>query len=165
MRSGRRPVGVGCGGGGLNRFDPKTETFRATSTTPPGQPEQQRSLVHSPWLIGRDVDRHQRRPSSFLDPRAERFTVYRRKDGLSGDRINTILEDDLGQLWLGTADGGITRFDPGTGATKAYDASDGLQGNQFLNSSACKSRTGALLFGGENGFNIIDPAHIATSNT
>ncbi|WP_300449235.1 hybrid sensor histidine kinase/response regulator [Accumulibacter sp.] len=155
---------LGLWGGGLNRFDPKTEKFRRYENDPRHPASLSNNEV---WFIhlGASGDAWVGTSGGLnrFDPRTERFSVYRRKDGLSGDRINTILEDDRGQLWLGTADGGITRFDPATGATKAYDASDGLQGNQFLNSSAYKSRTGMLLFGGENGFNVIDPTNIPTN--
>ncbi|MBL8399062.1 MAG: response regulator [Candidatus Accumulibacter sp.] len=155
---------LGLWGGGLNRFDPKTETFRRHENDPRDPASLSNNEV---WFIhlGSTGEAWVGTSGGLnrFDPRTERFTAYRRKDGLSSDRINTILEDDRGKLWLGTADGGIIRFDPGTGATQTYDASDGLQSNQFLNSSAYKSRTGALLFGGENGFNIIDPAHIATN--
>ena len=156
---------LGLWGGGLNRFDPTTGTFRRYENDP-GNPA---SLSNNEvWFIhlGSTGEAWVGTSGGLnrFDPRAERFTVYRRKDGLASDRINTILEDNRGRLWLGTADGGITRFDPANGATTTYDGSDGLQGNQFLNSSAYKSRRGLLMFGGENGFNVIDPENIATND-
>src|SRR5690606_21929892 len=37
---------------------------------------------------------------------------------------------------------------------------DGLQGREFNEKSAFKTREGLLIFGGANGFNMFDPAHI-----
>lgn len=159
------PAGIlwlGHWGGGLDKFDPKTETFWHYENDPNNPASISNNEVWSIWRgstgdlwIGTSGGLNR------FDPQTATFTAYRRKDGLSSDRINTILEDDQGQLWLATAEGGITVFDPKQGVTKIFDVTDGLQSNQFLNGGpAYKSRTGALMFGGENGFNIINPANI-----
>jgi signal transduction histidine kinase/streptogramin lyase/DNA-binding response OmpR family regulator len=160
------PAGVlwlGHWGGGLDKFDPKTETFWHYKNDLTNPASLSNNEVWSIWRgstgdlwIGTSGGLNR------LDRQTEKFIAYRRKDGLSSDRINTILEDDQGQLWLGTAESGITVFDPKKGVTKTFDVTDGLQSNQFLNGGpAYKLRTGALMFGGEEGFNIINPANIS----
>ena len=70
------------------------------------------------------------------------------------------VEDDHGNLWLST-NYGLSKFNPLTGTFRNYDAEDGLQSNEFdLHSSCRKSKTGELIFGGTNGFNIFYPDSI-----
>ena len=158
-------IWLGMWGGGLNRFDPRSETFRRYRNDPNDPASLSSNEV---WFIRRAASGTLWLGTSAglnrMDEQSERFVAYRRKDGLASDRINGILDDDLGNLWLATGDAGINVFDPRNGTVKVYDTSDGLQGNQFLNESAYKSRTGALLFGGVNGLNIIDPANVPTNS-
>ena len=100
-----------------------------------------------------------------FDPTQETFTHYREKDGLANDVVYGILEDEQGDLWLST-NRGLSRFNPEKGVFKNYDATYGLQSDEFNNGAYHKSRSGEMFFGGINGFNafypeqIIDNSHI-----
>ena len=76
--------------------------------------------------------------------------------------ILRIFEDDHGNLWLSTMQDGLYRLDPSTGELEQFDDEDGLQGKRFYYGAA-KSKSGKLLFGGENGFNIFHPDSIRRS--
>jgi signal transduction histidine kinase/ligand-binding sensor domain-containing protein len=54
------------------------------------------------------------------------FTNFSKSNtkGLKSNRFNCLLEDDRGDLWIGTADGGITRYHAGEFTT--YATADGL---------------------------------------
>ncbi|MES2178393.1 MAG: two-component regulator propeller domain-containing protein [Gemmatimonadota bacterium] len=84
----------------------------------------------------------------------EHFTTA---DGLSSNFISGIAKDAREHLWIST-DQGITRFDPVTKDVTRYAATDGLQGREFNARAVLASREGTLYFGGNNGFNVIDPA-------
>jgi len=95
-----------------------------------------------------------------FDRKNEQFTHYTKKDGLSSDAVNGILEDEQGLLWLSTTNG-LSRFDPRTGSFRNYYEGDGLQSDSFLYYSAyAKSQNGELFFGGSNGFNAFYPDQI-----
>ncbi|THU34047.1 response regulator [Niastella caeni] len=93
------------------------------------------------------------------NPTTRRFTVYTMRDGLSGNIIYGITEDSKSNLWLST-NNGICRFNPITKACKKFSAADGLQSNEFSGTSALKSRSGHMYFGGVNGFNEFSPNSI-----
>ena len=82
------------------------------------------------------------------------------KDGLSGDRICGILEDESKNLWISTFNG-ITRLDTESGKMTIYDESNGLPGRQFNRFTAHK-RIGSeeLLFGTTEGMLIINPSQL-----
>jgi len=95
-----------------------------------------------------------------FDRASATFTHYREEDGgLPNNTINGILEDDQGHLWLST-NKGLSKFDSETETFRNYDVEDGLASNEFFSGSAHKNRTGELMFGGPNGFNIFDPKQI-----
>jgi ligand-binding sensor domain-containing protein/signal transduction histidine kinase len=56
------------------------------------------------------------------------FFNYSIADGLSGDQIEDITEDEFGRLYLLT-DGGVDQFDPRTNHVRHLTAKDGLAGN------------------------------------
>jgi PAS domain S-box-containing protein len=94
-----------------------------------------------------------------FDHQTETFARFTEDDGLPSNTIYAILSDDAGSLWISTA-AGLSRFDPQHGSFRNYDASDGLQGDQFTEASAYKSRDGELFFGGPNGLTAFFPEQI-----
>jgi ligand-binding sensor domain-containing protein/serine phosphatase RsbU (regulator of sigma subunit) len=85
------------------------------------------------------------------------FKNYDEKDGLANNFIYGILEDEEGNLWLST-NNGISKFNPEKETFKNYYVQDGLQGNEFNQNAFTKDyKTGRLLFGGPNGFNVFNP--------
>lgn len=116
---------IGTWGGGLNRYNPTTETF----TRYVNDPNDPNSLSDgtigsieldsngSLWIATlKGVDR--------FDPETNTFVHFRNDptdpNSLSSDAISVIFEDSQGQLWIGTGANGIegtglNRFDPATG--------------------------------------------------
>ncbi len=89
-----------------------------------------------------------------------KFRHFKMEDGLPSDFVTGILEDDHGNLWISTTNG-LSKFNPNTETFRNYDVEDGLQSNEFEELRAyCKSKTGELIFGGVNGFNIFYPDSI-----
>lgn len=82
------------------------------------------------------------------------------QDGLSNNAVLNILEDEMGNLWLGTFNG-LSKFNPSNSAFTNYYQSDGLQSNQFSYNAARKLRDGSMVLGGINGFNLFKPAEIS----
>jgi signal transduction histidine kinase/ligand-binding sensor domain-containing protein len=115
---------VGTDGGGLNRFDPTTERFiryRHDPHDPNSLSDDsvlaiQRDRKGTLWVgtFGGGLD--------MLDPRSEsepgpaRFVRYQNDlddaHSLSNDFIWSILEDQMGLLWVGTHGGGVNKRDP-----------------------------------------------------
>lgn len=94
------------------------------------------------------------------------FSVFREENGLPDNSVLSLLEDNNHNLWLSTPNGlsnvivskkknGEYNFD-----FKNYDESDGLQGKSFNENAALRTKSGELVFGGVNGFNICQPSDI-----
>ncbi len=93
-------------------------------------------------------------------PDSDSFQTFTRTDGLVDDAIKGIIPNDAdNELWLST-EGGLIRFDVGTGETIDYDIADGLQSNEFNPKSFLTTEKGEYLFGGINGLNIFDPEKV-----
>ena len=94
---------------------------------------------------------------SLFNPEMESFENFGASQGFIGKSVFSIIEDMYGLLWLGT-DQGLSRFDPIQKRFTQFSTSDGIQDNRFLPGSTIKLRSGELLFGGVNGFNLFHPA-------
>ncbi|MBS1668666.1 MAG: helix-turn-helix domain-containing protein [Bacteroidetes bacterium] len=102
-----------------------------------------------------------------FNPKTQKFQVFSMKDGLPDNTIVTILEDNAQHLWLGSPKG-LTKLsiteNKNNGALSCqfenYDETDGLQGREFNEKAAFKTKEGELIFGGANGFNIFQPENI-----
>lgn len=78
---------------------------------------------------------------------------------LSGQVLNSLLQDENGCLWAG-ANRGLIRYMPDSSRLTIYGLSDGLQAQEFNFWSCLKTSDGLLAFGGINGVNIFDPAKV-----
>lgn len=78
------------------------------------------------------------------------------RDGLPGNTVLRILEDQKGNLWLSTFNG-LCRYSPSANAFKNFSPTDGLQSSQFSFNAALKLSSGEFAFGGIKGFNIFFP--------
>jgi signal transduction histidine kinase/CheY-like chemotaxis protein/ligand-binding sensor domain-containing protein len=97
-----------------------------------------------------------------LDLITKKFRNYHTADGLPNATIYGILEDNHSELWVST-NKGLSCFDPLKGTFKNFEVSDGLQANEFRQ-SYCKSKNGALYFGGINGFNEFYPDSLKSTS-
>ncbi len=78
---------------------------------------------------------------------------------LPESNVETILEADNGDLWIGGR--GLYRFDPQKKTYLHFDVADGLQSNSFKIGAAAKDTDGTLYFGGINGISYFDPSRIS----
>ncbi|MDG5767518.1 two-component regulator propeller domain-containing protein [Balneolales bacterium ANBcel1] len=84
---------------------------------------------------------------------------YTIDDGLPGNMVHAILEDDQGLLWLST-NSGLARFNPERETFQHFDETAGVQRSDFYKASKLKDRNGYMYFGGYNGFNRFDPLKV-----
>lgn len=82
--------------------------------------------------------------------------TYSSANGLSNDKVASILEDDAGRIWLGTYHG-ISCLDVEEGWIRSFFKTNGLSDNECNRRSALKKSDGTLFFGGQNGVNYFNP--------
>ena len=90
------------------------------------------------------------------------ITSYTVKDGLPDNSIESILEDENGNLWIGTSSG-ISFFNADKDIFINYNVSDGLNGSPTNSSAEFKTKDGLMLFGCTKGLNYFDPERIKLS--
>lgn len=105
---------------------------------------------------------------SMYNPATGKFKNFRQVDGLPCNAVLTVVEDNCHNLWLGTPNGlSNMRITNNHGhynyEFKNYDQTDGLQGKEFNEDAALRTRKGELLFGGPNGFNMFTPENIKSA--
>jgi ligand-binding sensor domain-containing protein/nitrogen-specific signal transduction histidine kinase len=101
---------------------------------------------------------------NLMNRKTGTFTTFRDDDGLPNNQINSIEEDAKGRLWLGT-NNGLSCFNPVTSNFDNYNIDDGLQHNEFWHRASYKLKNGEMLFGGQDGFNIVNPSKIQFNHT
>ncbi len=94
-----------------------------------------------------------------FDPRAGTFEHVFVEDGLPANHISGLAFDDAGHLWVATT-AGLCQLDLAARSCRTFTVDDGLQGNRFNRFASLRTSTGALLFGGPNGFNAVHPARL-----
>jgi len=158
---GKDDLWIGTFGGGINILNLKTQTFKHFKNIP----DDSTSVVdNSITRIFRDSKGNMwigttEGFSKYLSS-TNNFKSYDESDGLANNTVLGILEDNAGYLWIST-NNGLSRFDPRDETFINYYYQDGLQGNEFnQNAFAKDKKTGRLLFGGLNGFNVFDPGKI-----
>lgn len=152
---------LGTYGGGFNIFDPLTEKFISYQNKPNDihsiSDNRVLSIVQNSigdiWIgtFGGNLNK--------FDSRKGQFLRFDQNNGLNGNVIYGILEDDLGNFWLST-DNGIIKFNYSTEKTTYFDVNDGLQSLEFSGGAYLKTKTGKMYFGGVIGLNYFYPDSI-----
>ncbi|MCB0752445.1 MAG: hypothetical protein KDC52_13315, partial [Ignavibacteriae bacterium] len=88
---------------------------------------------------------------------------YTIDEGLQSNNIKSIIEDNDGNLWLGTSSG-ISFFNVETKIFTNYSKEDGINGTQMNSGAALKLQNNLMLIGSTGGLNIFDPKNINSSN-
>lgn len=98
---------------------------------------------------------------NMYDQAKNRFISFTEKNGLPENLITSIIQDDLGTIWL-TGYKGLSKlsFEQNVPVFESFDISDGLQGDIFNERAALKMKNGHLAFGGKNGLNVFDPKEV-----
>jgi ligand-binding sensor domain-containing protein/DNA-binding NarL/FixJ family response regulator len=160
---------IGLVGIGLDHFDPATGIFThyqhdpndPHSITPGSVLEILQDSAGTLW-IGTTGGLNR------LDTATGQFTRFTVQDGLPSNYINSMVEDRVSpaqggpHLWIGT-DSGLSRFSPSSQEFRNYDRFDGLQSLNFRPLARLRSRDGLLYVGGDNGFNVFDPAELTAN--
>jgi len=102
---------------------------------------------------------------SLWQAKSNSFVNFSEKQGLPHNAILSMVEDEDGRLWLGTPNGlSCATLSSGKAGLqvsfKNYSEMDGLQGRQFTEDAALRTRAGELIFGGANGFNLFRPREL-----
>ncbi|HMN25637.1 MAG TPA: triple tyrosine motif-containing protein, partial [Ignavibacteriaceae bacterium] len=77
--------------------------------------------------------------------------------------IESIIEDEKGNLWIGK-NSGISVFNPTSNTFTEYSANDGLIGNSFNAAAALKIENGIMFFGSTAGVVFFNPMEISSSD-
>ncbi|MCG8331258.1 MAG: ATP-binding protein [Chitinophagales bacterium] len=93
----------------------------------------------------------------IFDPKQEKvIKVINNANGLSNNTVVNILEDDEGDIWVGTYDG-LTLFQPDGAIITSLNTEDGLSHYEFNRYAHYKDPNGLLYFGTVYGLNVINP--------
>jgi signal transduction histidine kinase len=146
---------------GLHRFDPNTDQFTLyshKSDDPHSLSDNRVVAIHfdhagGMWVGTQDgLDK--------FDPRTSTFVVYNERDGMGGNVVSCILEDQRSLLWMST-NKGVSSFDPRTQKFSNYTVADGLPGPDLTGWGACfKSAAGEMFFGGFSGVTSFSPDQV-----
>ncbi len=101
--------------------------------------------------------------NSDLNDVEAKNSFYTVKDGLSDNSINSIIEDENGNLWLGTGSG-ISFFDVSKNTFTNFSSADGINGTLMNPESSLLLENGLILIGSTKGLNIFNPEHIKLSS-
>lgn len=82
--------------------------------------------------------------------------IYSSAFEISNPRVTALVEDYNGCIWASTYLG-ITVYNTNDGSIRFLNKSHGIINNEFNYSSACLLKNGNLIFGGLNGYEILDP--------
>ncbi len=100
-----------------------------------------------------------------FDESKDKIKAFTEKDELPNNIVYAVLEDNQNNIWVSTNKGLAKLVPNGNGYTIThFDISDGLQDNEFNQSSCYKTKDGILYFGGINGYSYFNPEKIKNNS-
>ncbi|WP_374165043.1 two-component regulator propeller domain-containing protein [Arcticibacter sp. MXS-1] len=154
---------IGTFGGGISVWNPSRKRFSFYTRERNGLPSNYIVTIHE----GKNGDIWVGTNGgglSLLNRKTGRFETYSEKDGLANDAVQKIVEDKEGHIWV-TTNKGISRLDPKTRKFKSYSFHNGLQNSPFVLGAGLCLANGTLFFGGQEGFNYLDPSVLRTNKS
>jgi len=141
---------------GINLFNPGTEVF-THYVHDPGNPDSlAQGPVHEIWQDQQGVIWVGTMSGlGHLDPESGVFRRYTGNGNFPKGRINGILSDGRGSLWISTHSEGLWKLNPVTGDFRTYDVSDGLTSAPL--DRGLLSQNGEVIFSSDNGIHIFNP--------
>lgn len=97
-----------------------------------------------------------------LDLSTEHLMQYSVDEGLPGNSIFGVVEDQDSYFWIST-DKGISKFNPQSSSFLNYGLSDGLINLEYNFNSYFISSQNEIFFGGSNGFTRFDPSKVSSN--
>jgi ligand-binding sensor domain-containing protein/signal transduction histidine kinase len=155
---------IGTRLGGLNRFDPRTESFTRFM-----HDAQNASSISDNHVNALYLDRLDRlwvgtsKGLDMLDRQGNRFIHYpydpSKQEGITGKTITAIFQDSRGRLWVGTSAGGLNLFDPPSNTFTPYLYSAQITSTISDNhvTAIAESSNNVLWVGTPNGLNKFRP--------
>ncbi len=156
-------IWIGTYGSGVAVLNPKTQKFRVYNNKNTGMAIDRAFSIledrnNNIW-IGTAGDGL----FCFNPTQNEKFVSYSAPEELPDGVIHKLLEDKSGNIWL-TTNKGICTFNTALKKFTHYCAYNGLQNDAFIDGSGLLSTKGLLFFGGNEGFNYIDPTQEVKRN-
>lgn len=158
-------VWVGTNGGGLFQYDQEKDAFvhyESPAIVRSIHPDKKKDVL---W-IGADAFQDKEKGGLYeFDLESKRIiNIYQEAQGLSGNIVQGILQDDQGDLWLSTPRNGLAQFTPEKKTFKLYGRRDGLPSTEFTQGTAFKSLSdNAMFFGSAGGLLEFEPKTITSS--
>lgn len=161
-------IWVGTNGGGLDCYNPKTNTFVHFTHSDSSASSISSDIIRcvfkdkngTYWVGTRDG-------LNSFDGKTNKFTHYKHEDGkpetISDNSVWSVIQDKNGQLWIGTYNGGINLFDYATKNFKVYldvGSNDELK-SEFSHRIRClfEDKDGMIWMGTDGGGLILfDPS-------
>ena len=161
---------IGVWGGGLCHLDLKTNIFTTYKNISDDPLSIAGNMVYSIYethegsrrVLWAGTDKG----LSYMYPDEDtnvRFRQINTDSGLPGNYIAGISEDRSGNIWIST-NNGLACYDPKTEQIRVFDENDNLLLDEFNPGASCKLQSGKLLFGGTEGFVMVDPAKLKPDN-
>jgi diguanylate cyclase (GGDEF)-like protein len=162
---------IGTDGGGLNALDPgsgqivrfRHDTRDATSLSADTVYSLHVDARGNLWIGTRGGGLDRLVGWTRMSQRA-RFQHFTENDGLPNNTVYGIRTDSTGHLWVST-NYGLARIDIDRGVVRTFHRAQGLQGDEFNFGAHYASRSGALFFGGSNGYNAFYPQALQFNST
>lgn len=92
-----------------------------------------------------------------LDRDMGRFESFHTDQSLPNNQVYGVLEDDRHNIWVST-NRGLARLNPSTKKIISFDSTDGLLSNEFNLGAYYRLKSGAMVFGNVNGFDLFYPS-------
>lgn len=174
-------IWIGTNGGGLNLFDEVTNSFIKWKSNTSTETKLSSNSIYTFYESINENDSENktvlwigtsRGLNQFVISKNSKSasnsnliivnTIYTVDDGLPDNSVESVLEDEKGNLWIGTSSG-ISHFDVEKKNFINFGSVDGLTKGASNSNAVYKTEDGMMLFGSTTGLNVFEPDKIYQS--